>query len=144
MKVFTERMEESIRHEGIVVATQGNQVTVEIVQTSACSACKARSMCMSSESKEKRIDAVMLEPLKNGDRVEVMVTERLAWKAILLAYVMPFVVMMIVIAVLEQWLHNEVVVGSISLAAIAVYYLILSCFRNRLQKQFSFTAHKLD
>ena len=133
-----------IRHEGVVLSTNGNMAHVEIVQTSACSACKARSMCMSSESQQKQMDVVMLEPLQAGDRVEVEVRERLAWRAVLLAYILPFVVMMAVIAILDyatNW--SEAITGTLSLCAIALYYLILSAFKHKLQKQFSFTARKI-
>ena len=133
-----------IRHEGVVFRTSGNMAHVEIVQTSACSACKARSMCMSSESQQKQMDVEMLEPMQAGDRVEVEVRERLAWRAVLLAYILPFVVMMAVIAVLDyatDW--SEAIVGTLSLCAIALYYLILSAFKHKLQKQFSFTARKI-
>ena len=133
-----------IRHEGVVLRTSGNMAHVEIVQTSACSACKARSMCMSSESQQKQMDVEMLEPMQAGDRVEVEVRERLAWRAVLLAYILPFVVMMAVIAVLDyatDW--SEAIVGTLSLCAIALYYLILSAFKHKLQKQFSFTARKI-
>ena len=136
-------MDELIRHEGIVLAVKDGKALVEIVQTSACSACKARGMCMSAESQEKRIDAVMLEPMVAGDRVEVMVAEKLAWKAVLLAYILPFVVMIAVVGLLELWIPNEAIVGSVALCAIAVYYIALSFFRGRLQKEFSFTARKL-
>ena len=136
-------MDELIRHEGIVLAVKDGKALVEIVQTSACSACKARSMCMSAESQEKRIDAVMAEPLNAGDRVEVMVTERLAWKAVLLAYILPFVVMMAVIGLLNPWIESEAVVGTVALCAIALYYIVLSFFRGRMQKEFSFTARKI-
>ena len=136
-------MDEPIRHEGIVLAVNDGKALVEIIQTSACSACKARSMCMSAESQEKRIDALMMEPMKPGDRVEVMVAEKLGWKAVLLAYIMPFVVMLAVIAGLEWVLDSEAVIGSIALGAVAVYYIVLSFFRKRLQKQFSFTVRKL-
>ena len=137
-------MDELIRHEGVVVSTNGNMAHVEIVQTSACSACKARNMCMSSESRQKEMDAVMLEPLHVGDRVEVEVRERLAWKAVLLAYIMPCVVMMAVIVILDfvtEW--SEAIVGSLSLCSIAVYYIGLNAFRDKLQKQFSFTVRKV-
>lgn len=137
-------MDELIRHTGVVVSVSGNVAHVAIVQSSACSACKAKSMCMSSESQQKEMDAQMLEPMKPGDKVEVEVRERLAWKAVLLAYVLPFVVMMAVIAVLDfttDW--SEAVVGTLSLCAIALYYIGLSVFKHRLQKQFSFTARKL-
>jgi len=117
---------------------------VEIVQTSACSACKAKSMCMSAESRQKQMDAVMAEPLQPGDEVEVMVRERLAWKAILLAYILPFVAMLMVIVVLDfttGW--SEAVVGTLSLCAVAIYYIGLSFFKHRLQTQFTFTARKI-
>ncbi|MBO7458189.1 MAG: SoxR reducing system RseC family protein [Paludibacteraceae bacterium] len=137
-------MEELIRHTGVVLSVTGNMAHVEIVQTSACSACKARKMCMSAESQQKEMDVLALEPLAAGDRVEVEVREKLAWKAVLLAYILPFVVMMGVITVLDfvtDW--SEAVVGTLSLCAIALYYIGLSVFKHRLQKQFVFTARKI-
>jgi sigma-E factor negative regulatory protein RseC len=99
---------------------------------------------MSAESQQKEMDAVMLEKLQPGDHVEVEVRERLAWKAVLLAYILPFIVMMAVIAVLDfttDW--SEAVVGTLSLCAIALYYIGLSVFKHRLQTQFTFTARKI-
>lgn len=138
-------MDELIRHTGVVLSVNGALAHVEIVQTSACSACKARSMCMSAESQQKEMDVVMLEPMQVGDQVEVEVRERLAWKAVLLAYILPFIVMMGIIALLDfvtDW--SEAVVGTLSLCGIALYYIGLSVFKHRLQKQFVFTARKLN
>ena len=137
-------MEELIRHEGIVLNVNGDTAHVQIMQTSACSACKARSMCMSSESQAKEMDAVMLEKMQPGDRVEVEVRERLAWRAVLLAYILPFIVMMGVIAGLDWFTDwSEAVVGTVSLCSIALYYIGLNAFRSKLQKQFTFTARKI-
>ena len=137
-------MEELIRHIGIVRSVQGDSALVEITQSSACSACKAKSMCMSSESQVKQMNVIMQEPLQVGGQVEVEVRERLAWKAVLLAYILPFIVMLAIIAVLDfatDW--SEAVVGTLSLCGIALYYIGLSVFKHRLQKQFTFTARKL-
>ena len=137
-------MDEMIRHEGIVERIDGEMAHIRIVQTSACSACKARSMCMSAESQEKEMDAAMMEPMQPGDQVEILVRERLAWKAVLLAYILPFVVMVALIAILDiltPW--SEAIVGTISLCGIALYYIGLSVFKHRLQTQFSFTARKI-
>jgi len=132
-----------IRHSGIVLSVKGEIAHVQIVQSSACEACKAKSMCSSAESKEKEMDAIMLEPMQPGDKVEVLVRERLAWRAVLLGYILPFVVMIAVIAVLDLTTDlSEAVTGSVSLCAIAVYYLVLRLFRDKLQKQFSFTVRK--
>ena len=138
-------MDELIRHTGVVLSTDGEMAKVEILQTSACAACKAKQMCMSAESQQKIIDAVMAEPLQTGEQVEVVVREHLAWRAVLLAYVMPFIVMVAVIAALDFWTDwSESVVGTLSLCAIALYYIGLSTFKHRLQKQFSFSARKIE
>lgn len=137
-------MEELIRHIGIVRSVNGDSALVEITQSSACSACKARSMCMSSESQIKQMNVMIQEPLQVGDEVEVEVRERLAWKAVLLAYILPFIVMLGIIAILDfitDW--SEAVIGTLSLCGIALYYIGLSVFKHRLQKQFTFTARKL-
>ena len=138
-------MDELIRHTGVVLSADGETARVQIVQTSACQACKARSMCVSSESRElSDVGCQISEPMQAGDRVEVEVRERLAWKAVVIAYIVPFVVMMAVLAglnVLTEW--SEAVTGTLSLCSIALYYIGLSFFRGKLQKQFTFTARKV-
>jgi len=137
-------MDELIRHTGVVLSVDGASARVEIVQTSACSACKAKSMCMSAESQQKQMDVIPLEPVQPGDKVEVEVRERLAWKAVLLAYILPFIVMIGIIALLDRFTDwSEAVTGTLSLCGIALYYIGLSVFKHRLQKQFTFTARKL-
>ena len=90
------------------------------------------------------MDALMLESMQVGDRVKVEVKQHLAWKAVLLAYVLPFVVMMIVmILLLAVTRLSEAVVGAASLSSIALYYILLGVFNNRLQRQFTFTARKV-
>ena len=52
--------------------------------------------------------------------------------------------MMVVLAglnVLTDW--SEAVTGTLSLCSIALYYIVLSFFRGKLQKQFSFSARKV-
>ena len=101
-------------------------------------------MCVSSESRElSDVQCQMLEPMQVGDRVEVEVRERLAWRAVLIAYILPFIVMIGIITALDlmtEW--SEAIVGTLSLCGIALYYIGLSFFKRRLQTQFSFTARK--
>lgn len=135
-------MAEQIRHEGIVLSVSGQTARIEILQASACSSCSAKRMCMSAESQQKQLEARMLTEMEPGDKVEVLITEKAGWKTILLAYIMPFVIMVGIIALLEIWFDNEALTGTIALCAVGVYYLILSLFRKRIQKQFTFTARK--
>ncbi len=133
-----------IKHDGIVIAVNANgTVRVKIVQTSACAACKAKAMCASAESKEKEIEAIGDGLLTVGDTAEVLVQQKLGWKAVLLAYILPFVVMLGVV-VIGNGLQviGEEIIGTIALCAMGVYYIVLGFFKDKIQKEFSFTAVK--
>lgn len=133
-----------IKHEGIVIAVNGDgTVLVRIVQTSACASCKAKAMCASAESKEKEILAMGDGLLAIGDEAEVMVQQKMGWKAVLLAYILPFLVMMAVVAIGNGLLSiREEVIGTAALCAMGVYYIVLGMFKDKIQKEFSFTARK--
>jgi sigma-E factor negative regulatory protein RseC len=148
-----------IKHDGIIIAlNEDGTALVRIVQTSACSACKAKAMCASAESAEKEMTAVLLgdEQWAVGDTVEVMVQQKMGWKAVVLAYLLPFFVMLAVMFIgngllaigdgatglLGDEAKREAVLGTVALCAMAVYYLVLGMFKDKLQKEFSFTAKK--
>ena len=129
-----------IKHDGIVIAVNGDgTVLVRIVQTSACASCKAKAMCASAESKEKEILAIGDGLLAIGDEAEVVVQQKMGWKAVLLAYMLPFVVMMSVVAI-GNWLlaigdgplamgkNGEAIIGTAALCAMGVYYIVLGFF----------------
>ena len=77
-----------IKHDGIIIAlNEDGTALVRIVQTSACAACKAKAMCASAESAEKEMTVVLLgdEQWAVGNEVEVMVQQKMGWKAVVLA-----------------------------------------------------------
>lgn len=88
------------------------------------------------------MDVQMLEPLKAGDRVIVCVAEHLGWKAVILAYVLPMLVMVAIIATMDAIGISEVIAGTVALAGPCLYFLLLRLFNKRLQREFSFTAKK--
>ena len=135
-----------IKHDGIIIAlNEDGTALVRIVQTSACSACKAKAMCASAESAEKEMTVVLFgdEQWAVGDTVEVMVQQKMGWKAVVLAYLLPFFVMLAVMLVGNAiWAIREEILGTVALCAMALYYLVLGMFKDKLQKEFSFTARK--
>lgn len=157
----------------IIALNEDGTALVRIVQTSACAACKAKAMCASAESAEKEMTVVLLnqeprtknqdasattdqtkvtslgslllapEAYKVGDTVEVMVQQKMGWKAVVLAYLLPFFVMLAVIFIGNAlWNVREEILGTVALCAMALYYLLLGLFKDKLQKEFSFTARK--
>ena len=146
-----------IKHDGIIIAlNEDGTALVRIVQTSACAACKAKAMCASAESAEKEMRVVLLgengkvktennstQSYHVGDTVEVMVQPKMGWKAVVLAYLLPFFVMLAVIFMGNAlWNVREEILGTAALCAMALYYIVLGLFKDKLQKEFSFTAKK--
>ena len=156
---FLQSKRKMIKHDGIIIAlNEDGTALVRIVQTSACAACKAKAMCASAESAEKEMTVVLLgdEQWAVGNEVEVMVQQKMGWKAVVLAYLLPFFVMLAVmfvgngllamgdgeIGLLGDEAKREAVLGTVALCAMALYYLVLGMFKDKLQKEFSFTARK--
>lgn len=131
-------MDNSIRHKGIVERVDGEMATVRIAQTSACAACHAAKMCMASESREKRIEARLTAPVTVGQEVDVVVREELGWLAVLLAYVIPFLLLVAAVAGFGKIGWSEPKAGTAALLSVAVYYVILRLFRDKLQRKFTF------
>lgn len=136
-------LEDTIRHNGIVERIDGDTAVVRIAQTSACAACHAAKMCMASESRDKRIEARMLEPLSVGDEVEVLVREQAGWLAVFLAYIIPFLLLVAAVAGFDHMGWSEAKAGTAALVSVAVYYVILRLFRDKLQRKFTFWARPL-
>ncbi len=135
----------TIRHSGEVVAVNGDSVRVRIEQASACSACKAKGFCASADAQEKLIDCAAGDgTYRIGEQVEVLVQERLGMKAVLLAYVLPFAVIIVTLALLTMYIHNEAVTGIVALAAAAGYFLVLGLASRKLKKVFTFTVRHLN
>ena len=141
-----------IKHTGTVIAIEGETVRVKIEQSSACSACQAKAMCSSADKKEKIIEVTSPQPspqgegekLRVGDTVEVIVEQRMGWKAVVIAYLVPLMVLVGTLAILDMRLENEALAGVIALGVTGVYFIVLRLFRDRLQRQFSFTARKIE
>ena len=158
---FLQSKRKMIKHDGIIIALNGDGTArVRIVQTSACAACKAKAMCASAESVEKEMTVQLTVDslqLTVGDAVEVMVQQKMGWKAVVLAYLLPFFVMLAVMFIgngllamgdgllaMGDGAKREAVLGTVALCAMALYYLVLGMFKDKLQKEFSFTARKKD
>ena len=85
----------------------------------------------------------MLEPLQTGDEVEVMVKEQMGWLAVLLAYIVPFVLLVAAVAGFNRLGWSEAQAGTAALASVAIYYVILRLFRKKLQRKFTFEIKKI-
>lgn len=130
-----------IKHRGIVENINGAQVQVKIVQTTACSACSANKHCSSAESKEKIIEIYNTsEVCRIGDEVEIIGETSLGMKAVLLAFVLPFLILVVSLFLfMNLTSQNELASSLYSLLLTGVYYMVLRTKKEHLKKNFSFT-----
>ena len=139
-----QKVTDVIKHTGVVEAINGNNCNVRILQHSACSGCSAKRLCNSSESKEK-IVTVFLNGVDVcvGETVNIEGTVVQGLRAVYICYLLPLV-LMITFAFIGVSLGGDFAGILFSLGILAVYYLVLYLFRNRIGEHFGFTIHKIE
>lgn len=140
-------MADIIKHRGIVESISGSYMQVRIVQTSACSACSVKGHCHASESKEKRVDVFSAKApsCRVGEEVMLYGTTSMGMQAVLLAFGVPFLVLLAVLFVAMRLTEgDELLSAVVSLSALAPYYLVIYMCRDKLGKRFSFTVEPIN
>ncbi len=138
---------ETISHVGQIEEIKEHFVRVRIEQTSACSACHARRVCLSADSREKLIDAVAEDDsFRVGETVQVCGRASLGMKAVWWAYVLPLFLLLLAVFVSTMWLfpRDEGLCALTALGVTVLYYLGLYLLRDRMKRQFVFRAEHLD
>ena len=140
-------MADTIKHQGIVENIDGAHLQVRIVQTSACATCSIKGHCSSADSKEKLIDVtdpVAASACHAGDRVWVMGELSMGWMAVLLAFVFPFVLLIVSLFIFMAIWNDELSSALAALALLIPYYYILWLNKDRIRKKFSFSIQMMD
>lgn len=131
-------MSERIVHEGIIDHISADSVFVRILSKSACAACHSNGICSVSEMTEKLVEVkANKSDFKAGQMVNVILDRSLGNKAVVLGYLLPFLLLIVTLLVASQFL-NELLSGLLAIAILIPYYLLLSVFKNRLSTTFSF------
>ena len=133
-------MAKTVSHKGVVVAVDGNKIKVQIESVSACAACHAKGMCTLSDKEDKLIDIECSKAAdkKVGDVVTVVVAQQRGMQAVVLAYILPAIVVILSLVGLLN-IVSEPVAIILSLLSLAVYYILLYLFRNRISSKFVMT-----
>ncbi|MDR0939061.1 MAG: SoxR reducing system RseC family protein [Mediterranea sp.] len=130
-----------ITHSGIVENIEGSHLSVRIIQTSACSACSVKGYCSSADSKEKIIDITDAHPsaYQVGESVTIVGRTSMGLRAVALAFVFPFVLLITCLFLFTAWTGSEPLAALVALAILIPYYMVLWLCRARLKQTFSFT-----
>ena len=131
---------QEISHKGRVVSIDRYVTQVEIIRTSACGICHAKSLCgySDSESKIVPVPTNAFAMLNVGDEVELCMKRSMGAKAVWIAYVIPLLILILAVLVASACHLPELYTGLCAIAAVAIYYLVILCFRKRLNNEFVF------
>ena len=101
---------EVITHRAKVIHVADNYVDVVVLSESACASCHAKGYCGAAESREKRmvIETPLASYFSEGEEVEVYTETVMGIKAVWIAYILPFLLV----------LYSSLFIGAISFACI--------------------------
>lgn len=138
-------MSNTISHLGIIKdIIDENNISVLITSQSACSSCSSKKMCSVFEMQEKII--IVKKPdfeLKNGDEVNVLMQESFGYFAVIVSYILPFIIMMTVLLVSYLKSINDIYTGLAVIIFLSTYYIILYLFRKKISKKAIFKIERL-
>ncbi len=133
-----------VAQKGTVEEIIDHRITVRILREAACGHCNASSFCNLSEIGERVIEASDDgTDFRIGEHVEVAVSRSMGNKAVILGYLLPFVLLISVLILLNALGLQEWMSGLISLGMLVPYYFVLYVFREKLKKKFTFKISKI-
>jgi len=107
---------------------------VEICSEEACSACRAKATCsMGNDGVRTAVVPNHSFPLTIGQEVNVSIKRTAGMKAVLTAYAVPIVLIVVSLLVLQATGINELNSGLITLGVVALYYIVLRLFRRKVE-----------
>jgi len=136
----------TIKHPGIVESIQGSRLSVRITQTSACAACDAKGYCSSADRKDKVIEVTVPadSSYQVGEKVMVIGEMSMGMRAVAVAFVLPFLFLVVSIFLFMAWMENELYAALLSLLVLIFYYFILWLNKTRVKQRFSFTVKPIN
>ena len=137
-------MGNSVQHRGVVERIEGNVVIVAVETQSACAQCHAKGLC--TEKGEKRSIEVKTDYATDyavGERVVVaLLDNKMGFSSIIWGYMFPLIVLLVAIAIGSSFGIGEGPTALGSIAAVALYYVVLYTLRHKIEKRIQFTIIK--
>ncbi|MBO7277015.1 MAG: SoxR reducing system RseC family protein [Bacteroidales bacterium] len=137
--------EDCVEQKGVVIKKEKDKLTVKIEQKSTCASCHARGACTSLDKTDKEIEIKTKDTAdyQIGDEVIISIAVKLGLKAVLIAFVLPLVLLLIILfANIKLFNLSQSLSALVSLVFIAIYYLILYKQNHKLSKEFNFQIKK--
>lgn len=122
---------------GSITAVKKDCVEVEIISCSACASCAISSSCGLSEIKKRIVTIYDSSNQYNvGDQVEVVISTEQGLQAVVYAFTIPLLILLITVISLYVYGFSEIISGISGIIVLIPYYFVLFLNRNRLENKF--------
>lgn len=134
----------NICREGVIRAIDGDSLQVEVIVSSACSGCHAKSICIPSDRRQEIITVknTLHENYQIGETVELLLETSAGNKAVVLAYVLPLIVLLLLLFGCYTLTHKELLSVGVSVLGVCIYYLILKSAGKTVERGIEFGIRK--
>ena len=129
-----------IKHPGTVESVHGNTVVVRVESQAACGQCHAKSHCGMVESADKLIEVSHqnASEYKPGENVIITLKQSLGYRALLLGYIIPFLILLLALFAITLSTGREALAALVAVLLMIPYYVLLYRYRHKLRKTFHF------
>ncbi len=135
----------SIEHKGFIERIADNSVVVRIISESACAACHAKGACTAADMQDKEIVVGgSTGNFKTGEMVNLVMEQSQGYKALLIGYVYPFIILFTALLSANTAGLSELGSGLLALGLLPPYYFFVYLFKNKISKNFNFSIRKID
>jgi positive regulator of sigma E activity len=129
-----------IEQKGIVEEVDNHRIKVRIHPEASCGDCNARGICNLFGSTDRIIEIYdRSQHLSPGDQVTISISQGMGNKAIILGYLIPFILLISVLVILTTLGVKEWLTGLVALSTLVPYFIILYLLRGRLNRKITFT-----
>jgi len=137
-------MSNEVCNTGVIRKIENGKIEVAITRTAACVSCQLAQTCNTAETKVEYIEIPFqgYVDFRVGDKVEVVIKETKAILAVLYAFIIPILLIVVAIILVNAWLNSESYASLIGLGIGVLYYLVLLLLNDRMKKSFQFTIRK--
>jgi sigma-E factor negative regulatory protein RseC len=138
--------ESAICHQGVVKEITNGVLYVEVERRAACAACHAKNFCMPSEKRDEIIPIPTNNPheYQLGELVQVRLKQSVGAKAVVIAYLFPFLALALGLFVTYSFTNNELLSIGVAFAATTLYFLFIKKIDSKLKKHFTFVVSKIN
>ncbi len=142
---MSESTKSPIEHKGFIEKVSDHSVIVKIISESACAACHAKGACSAADMQNKEIEVMGKYPgFVIGEMVNLIMAQSMGFKALLLGYVYPFILLFSGLLLFSNAGIPELISGLLAIGLLPPYYLVLYLLRNKIKKSFNFSLQKID